>query len=187
MKYLFTLFFAFILTGCVSETNTNPPSNTVNLVTTGNINDIVKGKTYFAWHPTINANYLNSEIKNNVEEQFVSTLKEELENKGYIYTNDITEAEFYVGYGLGVDSQISDTQILAKTGLLAGIKPSTESSKDAQKASVFIAVFLPNHIRHQWSVLAQGYSNQSSDKQTALRELIDFMLGRLNSKAHNAN
>lgn len=184
MKYLFTLFFAFILTGCVSETNTNPPSNTVNLVTTGNINDIVKGKIRFTWHPTINANYLNSEVKNNVEAQFVSTLKQELEKKGFIYTKNIDDAEFYVGYGLGVDSQISDTQILAKTGLLAGVRPKTETDDNVQKASVFIAVFLPNQVKHQWSVLAQGYSAQNHDKEAALRELIDFMLIRLEPKAH---
>lgn len=183
MKYLLPfLLFAF-LTGCVSETYQE--KSTVNLVTIGSINDVIAGKHTFAWHPNINANYLNNTLnENNTEQLFITSLKNELTQKGFIYTDNPKLADFYVGYGLGIESAISDTQILNKTGLLTGLQP-LDSEKEADKASIFIAVFLPNQINSSWSVLAQGYTNTEDNRKTAMDELLQFMFHSLNERSNS--
>ena len=69
---------------------------------------------------------------------------------------------------------IQDKDILEKTGLLTGIQPIGVDNDDSKKASIFIAIFLPNEPYQQWSVLAQGYTN--SDSTMSLDELTEFML-----------
>ena len=166
----------FLLNGCVTETSHE--KSTINVITTGNINDIVSNKKYFSWHPKVNANYLNSVLnEKNTEQKFTSSLIKELEQKGYIYTSDTTQADFYIGYGLGVDTKITDQQILNKTGLNTGLQPSTIS--DENKASVFIAIYLINQPLSQWTVLAQGYTDTDNERQNAIDELLKFMFSSL--------
>ncbi|KAB2825402.1 DUF4136 domain-containing protein [Aliivibrio finisterrensis] len=182
MKYFLSFLLLTFVTGCVSETYQE--KSTVNLVTIGNINDVIAGKRTFAWHPNINANYLNSTLnENNTEQRFIKSLKNELTEKGFIYTDNPTFAEFYVGYGLGIESAISDTKILNETGLQTGLQP-LDNKNEADKASIFIAVFLPNQINSSWSVLAQGYTNTEDNRKTAMDELLHFMFHSLNKTSN---
>ncbi|MUK61104.1 hypothetical protein GNP81_04090 [Aliivibrio fischeri] len=179
MKYILSLLLLFTLSGCVTETHQE--KSTVNLVTTGDINNIISGRTFFSWHPDVNANYLNKKLnKNDTEEKFILALKNELKQKGFIYTDDLQKADFYIGYGLGVDTKISDDQILNKTGLSAGIEPHGIDENNSDKASVFIAVYLPTQLSPQWTILAQGYTN--SDKTGAMDELLQLMFHSLEER-----
>lgn len=181
MKYLLSFVLLIFISGCVSETNEE--KSTINLVTIGNINDVIAGKHFFSLHPTITDNYLNTELnKNNTEQQFIESLKNELIQKGFIYTDNPLQADFYVGYGLGIDSTISDEQILNKTGLLTGLQPLNSADEEKNKASVFIAVFLPNQINASWTILAQGYTNTDNNRKSAMNELLQLMFNSLKSK-----
>lgn len=176
MKYISSLILLFTLSGCVSETYQE--KNTVNLVTTGDINNTLQGKKNFSWHPTISANYLNKELNNrDTEQRFSQSLKSSLENRGFQFIENATDADFYVGYGLGLEENIQDEDILEKTGLLTGMQPIGVDNDDSKKASIFIAIFLPNEPYQRWSVLAQGYTN--SDSTMSLDELTEFMLHNL--------
>nr|VVV04676.1 hypothetical protein AW0309160_02084 [Aliivibrio wodanis] len=178
MKYLISFALLFFLNGCVSEAHQE--KSTINIVTTGNITEVLSDKKSFTWHPTINANYLNSTLNNNeVEQQFILSLKHKLEQKGFTYIDNAIQADFYIGYGLGVDTKISDSQILNKTGLLAGLQPL--DSEGNNKASIFIAIFLPSQLSPSWSALAQGYTNieKSNQKEKAISELLNFMFNSL--------
>ncbi|PQJ89656.1 DUF4136 domain-containing protein [Aliivibrio sifiae] len=176
MKYIISLILLFTLSGCVSETHQE--KNTVNLVTTGDINIALNGKNTFSWHPTISANYLNKELNNrDTEQRFSQSLRASLEKRGFQFVKDSTNVDFYVGYGLGLEENIQDQDILEKTGLLTGIQPIGVNDNGTKKASVFIAIFLPNEPYQQWSVLAQGYTN--SDNVMSLDELTEFMLHNL--------
>ena len=94
MKYLLSFVLFIFISGCVSETTEE--KSTINLVTIGNINDVIAGKHSFSWHPTISANYLNTELNgNNTEQKFITSLKNELIQKGFIYTDNPTQADFY--------------------------------------------------------------------------------------------
>ena len=178
MKYLLSFVLFIFISGCVSETIEE--KSTINLVTIGNINDVVAGKHFFSWHPTLSANYLNTELnENNTEQQFIMSLKNELVQKGFIYTDNPIQADFYIGYGLGIDSTISDQQILNKTGLLTGLQPSNTADEEKNKASVFIAVFLPNQVNASWTILAQGYTNTDNSRKDAMNELLQFMFHSL--------
>ncbi|XDF77030.1 DUF4136 domain-containing protein [Aliivibrio fischeri] len=179
MKYLFTFVLLLTLNGCVTETHQE--KSTVNLVTTGDINTVITGRTFFSWHPDINANYLNKKLnKNDTEEKFILALKNELKKKGFTYTDDLQKADFYIGYGLGVDTKISDDQILNKTGLSAGIEPHGIDENDSDKASVFIAIYLPTQLTPQWTILAQGYTD--SEQTDAMDELLQLMFHSLEEK-----
>ena len=178
MKYLLSFVLFIFISGCVSETTEE--KSTINLVTIGNINDVIVGKHSFSWHPTISANYLNTELNdNNTEQKFITSLKNELIQKGFIYTDNPTQADFYIGYGLGIDSAISDQQILNKTGLLTGLQPLNITDEEKNKASVFIAIFLPNQVNASWTILAQGYTNTDNNRKNAMNELLQFMFHSL--------
>lgn len=178
MKYLLSFVLFIFISGCVSETTEE--KSTINLVTIGNINDVIAGKHSFSWHPTISANYLNTELNdNNTEQKFITSLKNELIQKGFIYTDNPTQADFYIGYGLGIDSAISDQQILNKTGLLTGLQPLNITDEEKNKASVFIALFLPNQVNASWTILAQGYTNTDNNRKNAMNELLQFMFHSL--------
>lgn len=180
MKYIISLLLLLTLSGCVSETYQE--KNTVNLVTTGDINTTLEGRHTFSWHPTVTANYLNKELnEQDTEQRFSQSLQSTLEKKGYQFIKNSNEVDFYIGYGLGLEENIQDKEILNKTGLLAGVQPiGIENNDESQKASVFIAIFLPNEIYPQWSVLAQGYTH--TDNTMSLDELTEFMLHNLSNK-----
>ncbi|OCH22353.1 DUF4136 domain-containing protein [Aliivibrio logei] len=180
MKYFISFILLLTLSGCVSETYQE--KSTINLVTTGDINNILQNKTTFAWHPKISANFLNKELNNrDIEQRFSQALKASLEQKGYLFTDDVSNADFYIGYGLGIEENIKDMAILEKTGLLTGIQPiGIDDNDDSQKASIFIALFLPNQPYQQWSVLAQGYTN--TDNTYSVDEVTELMLHDLKEK-----
>lgn len=178
LKYFLSLFALIMLSGCVTETHQE--NSTISLVTTGNINHVIAKRIFFSWHPDINANYLNKErVENDAENKFTLALKSQLKRKGFIYTDDRQKADFYVGYGLGVDSQISDTKIMDKTGLLTGITPHNSKEANQDKASVFIAIYLPSQQVPQWTTLAQGYTDDKYKQQESFNQLAEFMLHSL--------
>lgn len=55
----------------------------------------------------------------------------------------------------------------------------SETTEEKNKASVFIAIFLPNQVNASWTILAQGYTNTDNNRKNAMNELLQFMFHSL--------
>lgn len=111
------------------------------------------------------------------------TLKTVLLTKGYRWVEDPKLADFQVGFGVAMGTQISDEQILAAAGLVPGLSNQGVDPKKYDKGSVLISFFKPMGIEGQpsemvWRVLAQGFANIKDMDEVKIRfdGLIDEML-----------
>ncbi|SCX92462.1 DUF4136 domain-containing protein [Desulfoluna spongiiphila] len=179
MKRLCIFLFVMVLTvGCASLSGNEP--RTVSKLVTGDLSLVEPPARRFAIYPVVNGSYL---AEGPDRDLIIGTTRDEIREimvgKGYVPVSLAEEPDFIIGFGLGVESRITDEEIFKKTGLVAGL--STEGINQAafQKGSILVALFKPGAKEPAWRVLAQGMAemkkSEASRKQ-AIHELLAVML-----------
>ncbi|MDO6620569.1 DUF4136 domain-containing protein [Shewanella sp. 10N.286.51.B2] len=167
--FLWVSLLLIFLTGCTSKeaTEVHVPTS-VTMVTTGDLGAISPyGKT-FAWHPTMfsvhTANKLDDEELIRHMRQSITKI---MDKKGYSLVSEAQSPSMVIGFGMALESEMSDKEIMDKAGLVAGL--STAGIDDEfEKGSVLVAIFIPNSQQPIWRVLAQGFTE--TDKPVQNRE-----------------
>ena len=146
-----------LIAGCTSSEVVNAPAESrLTMVTTGDLGFIPPAAKTFGWHPTMfsvhTANKLNDKELIHHMRQSITKI---MQQKGYSFTSD--SPSIMVGFGMALESEMSDKDIMDKAGLVAGL--STQGiDDDYEKGSVLVALFTPVSPKPIWRVLAQGFT-----------------------------
>ncbi|WP_144209467.1 DUF4136 domain-containing protein [Shewanella donghaensis] len=155
---LWMSLFIVLLAGCTTyETVNSPAPSRMTMVTTGDLGFIPPAAKTFGWHPTMfsvhTANKLNDEELVRHMRQSITKI---MQQKGYAYVSE--SPSILVGFGMALESEMSDKEIMEKAGLVAGL--STNGVDDEyEKGSVLVALFTPLRQDPIWRVLAQGFTD----------------------------
>jgi len=174
------------LTACVSVNDESQVLRTT-MVTSGDLSQLPPRAMTYTWHPTVQKIFVDDRLnQQQVLQHMQETLKKVLLTKGYRWVEDPLLADFQVGFGVVMGTQISDEQILAVAGLVPGLSNQGVDPKKYDKGSVLISFFKPTGIVGQpyemvWRVLAQGFANIKDMDEVRARfdVLIDEMLSSL--------
>jgi len=179
------LAMAILLVGCT--TSEYPPTNGYNSVNqltkveTGDLAQFAQQKMTFAWYPGRGKTFLpensNKALFSNYTETAITQI---MQDKGYTFTNNVQQADFLIGYGLAVESELSDEQIFNKVGSNLGLSMSHLDPDEFQKGSAIIAFYNPQTFQTEWQVLAQGIAKIEQSQQARKDKITAVMLSMLN-------
>ena len=171
---------AVLLSGCASnETCVDPVPTRITMVTSGDLSLISSSSKSFGWHPTMftihSANKLDdAELVRHMR----LSITKIMEAKGYHYVEANDSPSMLVGFGMALESEMSDKEIMKRAGLVAGL--STKGvDDDYEKGSVLVALFSPIRIQPVWKVLAQGFTDTDKpieDREQRFDKLTSMML-----------
>lgn len=166
-----------VMLAACSTSNIEPiPTSRMTMVTSGDLSSVAN--TY-AWH----ASMFSVHTANKIDEQSLKIhLRESVDKvmaeKGYQVVNYNDSPQMTIGFGIALESEMSDAEILAKAGLVPGL--STQGVDSAhEKGSVLIALFNPIIEQPFWRVLAQGFTEPDNDlaqREVRLDNLARMML-----------
>ena len=189
-RYLRMLILSFMaiasLAGCVTvEDNAAQPLRTT-IVMAGDLSGLSTSATTFSWHPELHRIITDKRLDpQQVSQHMQDVLKRTLQAKGYRFVEDPQLADFQVGFGVAMGTEMSDAQILAVAGLVAGLSTEGVNPQKYDKGTVLIALFKPIGVQGGndlvWRVLAQGFGNveKIDELTTNFDSLIDSMLTNL--------
>ena len=174
------------LAGCVTvEDNAAQPLRTT-IVMAGDLSGLSTSATTFSWHPELHRIITDKRLDpQQVSQHMQNVLKQTLQAKGYRFVEDPQLADFQVGFGVAMGTEMSDAQILAVAGLVAGLSTEGVNTQKYDKGTVLIALFKPIGVQGGndlvWRVLAQGFGNveKIDELTTNFDSLIDSMLTNL--------
>lgn len=152
------------LTACVSMEDSTQSLRTT-IVMSGDLSQLPPSAMTYSWHPQLQKIFVDERLdKQYVLTHMQNTLKKSMLSKGYRWVEDPQLADFQVGFGVATGTEMTDEQILAAAGLVAGLSTEGVNAKEFDKGSILICFFRPQGITGQpfemvWRVLAQGFAN----------------------------
>jgi len=122
------------LTACVSVNDDSQALRTT-VVTSGDLSQLPPSAMTYSWHPTLQKIFVDRRLdQQQVLQHMQDTLKKVLLTKGYRWVEDPQLADFQVGFGIAMGTQMSDEQILAAAGLVPGLSNQGVDLKKYDKA-----------------------------------------------------
>lgn len=172
-----------LLTACVANDQVEVSPARTTMVTTGDLGFISGKNASFAWHPSL-ANIVAGERidSDKAIQNMRVALTQVMESKGYHLVPLDQSPDLLLGFGLALESEMSDKDILKKAGLVPGLSTAGVDSDQYEKGSVLVAVFTPMQLQPAWRVLAQGFTDfeqSGEERQQRFDALIALMLGSL--------
>lgn len=172
------IWFGFVglvlLAGCASLSGNEP--RTVSKLVIGDLGLVAPPARAFAIYPVGNAAYLGS---GSGAEMLVGmtrdAIRRTMEGKGYVLVAVSAEPDFIMGFGLGMESKITDEDIFRKTGMVAGLSTEGINQSAFQKGSILVAMFRPGDKEPAWRTLAQGMADMKK-ADAARKEAIDALV-----------
>ncbi|MPY21340.1 DUF4136 domain-containing protein [Shewanella sp. YLB-07] len=185
IKKLICLFLITFLTACVTVDHVETSPMRTTMVTTGDLGFISEKTSRFAWHPSLENVVADERINSEkVVRHMRTSITQMMESKGYRLVSIDESPDLLIGFGLALESNMSDAEILKEAGLVAGLSTAGIDSDQYEKGSVLVALFKPMQLQPVWRVLAQGFTDfkQSGEqRQQRFDELISLMLGSIPS------
>ncbi|CAM4107332.1 DUF4136 domain-containing protein [Vibrio neonatus] len=174
MKWFFAIVFALFLSACT----TTPQHNNnfaIGIVSSGDFQFIQSGAKTYAWHPKSGQAYIDEDAdKSSVQNMFNEAIGKSLAEKGYIRVPMSQQPHFIVGYGVAIESELSDDEIFNKTHLATGI-PAEDFGNSEQKGTIVIAMYSYPLMELRWRSLAQAGAEQERDTHQ-IKGYVDSML-----------
>lgn len=180
IKFIFALFFIFILSACSVQQVIESNALRTTMVATGDLSFMSDGAQSFAWHPTLAKVVIDDRIEpDKVIFNMQLALKKALEAKGYRLVSNYDSPDLLVGFGLALNSEMSDNEILNKVGLVPGLSTIGVDITQYEKGSVLVALFNPDYSEPVWRVLAQGFTHFETDKSERQQNFDEFISSML--------
>jgi len=184
-KKISCLLLTFFLTACVTVDVPKSKPTRATMVTTGDLSFLSQSTPRFAWHPSLARVAAEEGVNDdNVVDLMRASMTKAMEAKGYRLVSIDDSPDLLLGFGIALESEMSDAQILDKAGLVPGLSTIGVDADKHEKGSVLLALFNPRMAAPAWRVLAQGFtdSEQSRDeRQQRVDELVSLMLGAVPS------
>ncbi|MGS0682688.1 DUF4136 domain-containing protein [Shewanella sp. 125m-7] len=170
-----------LITGCTATDSVEAEMavTRTTMVTTGDLSRLNQSTKAFAWHPSMFAVHASDEIDNEVVVKHMQhAIAQAMQAKGFHLATANETPSLLVGFGVALESEMSDKEILKRAGLVAGL--STEGvDKNYEKGSVLVALFSPHNPIPIWRVLAQGFTdldNNPVQREQRFERLLSTML-----------
>ncbi len=165
-----------VLTGCT--TTVEPKAYPVATITSGDIEFVPQGASTYAWHPITGSNYLSQEYdEQSIDAHMLMSIRGKLAERGYQEVSLDRQPDFLVGYGVAVESQLSDLELFAKTLMSTGLKIDSDDTVDGiqvEKGTVLIALYSASaDPQNRWLVMSQGAVAPEFEQQGISLERID--------------
>lgn len=171
------------LTACMSVNHNAAQPLRTTVVMSGDLSDLPPSAMTYTWHPTLQKIIVDKRLdRQQVLQHMQGVIRQTLQTKGYIWVEDPQMADFQVGFGVAMGTEMSDAQILAAAGLVAGLSTQGVDTQKYDKGSVLIAVFKPTQVPGSvdepiWRVLAQGFGNIK--KMDELTDHFDSLIAEM--------
>ncbi|MCL1049893.1 DUF4136 domain-containing protein [Shewanella abyssi] len=178
-NYVAVIFIGLmVLTGCSSSAVADHPISTT-MVSTGDLSQLNRSAKVFGWHPTMFAVHASDKVDEQVVIAHMQhAITQVMQAKGYRLATTNEVPSILIGFGLALESEMSDKEILKRAGLVAGL--STQGVDDKyEKGSVLVAIFSPHHPMPIWRVLAQGFTELNknpAEREQRFEQLLSTML-----------
>ncbi|ABZ77390.1 conserved hypothetical protein [Shewanella halifaxensis HAW-EB4] len=181
-KYVLLLLTGLtLIAGCstTDSVESEMSATRTTMVTTGDLSLLSHSTKAFAWHPNMFAVHASDEVDSQaVIKHMQAAIAQAMLAKGYHLATANELPSVLVGFGVALESEMSDKEILKRAGLVAGL--STEGiDKHYEKGSVLVALFSPHSPMPVWRVLAQGFTdldNSPLQREERFERLLSAML-----------
>ena len=171
-----------IVSACTTKDLEPALANRITMVTSGDVSLV---SATYAWHQTMfSVHTKNKQDEEPLRDHLRQSVNKVMAAKGYQQVALTDSPQMLIGFGMALESEMSDTEILAKAGLVPGLSTHGVDSK-LEKGSVLIAFFNPLVKEPYWRVLAQGFTdhNKSVDKRAErFDDLSKVMLSAIPSR-----
>ena len=189
MKASWLLFIGILVgvSGCVTTTvEPEIPSLPIATITSGDLSFIPNSATRYAWHPQSGNNFLDDSYnEQSIDAHLLQSIRTKLAYKGYQEVLLSQNPDFLIGYGVAIESQLSDVALFAKTLLNTGINiDGSEEIEGVQveKGTVLLALFSANpDMQSRWVAMSQGPVSPEYEENGLMQDRIESMLRHLNS------
>ena len=180
IKRICALLLISTLSACtVTEVIEQNPHRTT-MVATGDLSFLSDQTRNFAWHPTLAKVIADERVDSDtVTKNMQVSLQKVMEAKGYRLVSNQDSPAFLVGFGLALGSDMSDSEILNKAGLVPGLSTLGVDMDKYEKGSVLVALFNPKLPQPVWRALGQGFTDFEKDgaeRQQGFDSFIATML-----------
>jgi len=178
IKQIIPFILMLVLAGCT--TTEYAKITPVTKIVTGDLTNFPQQHT-FAWYPSHSKTFLpDSANKALFTEYTKDAITQIMQDKGYTLVPEPQQADFLVGYGLAIESELSDEEIFDKVGNTVGLVLNHLDPTKFQKGSALIAFYQPLTLQPQWQVLAQGIAKNKASAQARKDNIFAVMHSMLN-------
>lgn len=156
------LLSSFFMSACV----TVPQEATVNKnqLAISSVRDIpisyASGSTFSLSPKYVKETSLKTEQTQEIYKLYSDAIIADLTERGFKESSDAKTAEFHVGFGLALASDLSDKKISEKFGITPGLP----GNENFQKASFLIYIEDSQTGKKVWRGAAQGFAHEEFDK-----------------------
>lgn len=169
----------FLLAGCT--TTEYQSTQQLTKVITGDLSHFAQQQHTFSWYPDRSKTFLPSNANKALFTQYTQdAITKIMQDKGYTLVDNTQQADFLIGYGLAIESELSDEEIFDKVGNTVGLVVNHLDPAEFQKGSAFIAFYQPQTLYPQWQVLAQGIAKNKVSSQARKNNINAVMYAMLN-------
>ncbi|MEC4726952.1 DUF4136 domain-containing protein [Shewanella sp. D64] len=180
IKQICALLLISTLSACTVSEVMVPTSHRTTMVATGDLGFLSPQTRDFAWHPTLAKVIADDRVDNDtVIKNMQFSLKKVMEAKGYRLVSNQYSPALLVGFGVALSSDMSDSEILNKAGLVPGLSTFGVDMEKYEKGSVLVALFNPKFPEPVWRALGQGFTDFEKDgaeRQQGVNDFVSIML-----------
>ena len=178
---LLPLVLITLLSACVETIKEYPSKNSKLALSSVRDLPIVfpKGSTFALSPKYLKEVSITEEQNKKVYHFYSNAIIDDFLAQGYKLAGVEHQADFYVGFGLALESDLSDSQISEKLGVTPGLASSSTDSK----ASFLIYVDEAKDERRVWRGSAQGYVQKGSNDK-ARKARADYVVTLLLAQYH---
>lgn len=179
-RFIIHLVLVLLLAGCVTTSGNG--QRTVSKVITGDLAIFSSQNKRFAMYPSVNASYLaGGESSERAIANTKSSIAQIMVEKGYVPVPLNENPDFIIGFGLGLESKITDDEIFDKAGMVVGLSTEGINQKKFQKGTALVAVFAPGIKEPKWRVLTQGMSHMKKSDAARKENIHKLLISMLSS------
>jgi hypothetical protein len=172
------LILVLLLMGCT--TTEFPGVQQITKIVTGDLTNLPSQQKSFAWYPSENNAFLPAnENRDLVMTNTETSITKIMQEKGYNLVQIEQNPDFLIGYGLALESHLSDDEIFGKVGMVVGLSIEGVDKDRFQKGTALVALYLPGDDMPKWRVLAQGFTDTNKSKQHRKDNIYAVMLSML--------
>jgi hypothetical protein len=173
------------LLGCTTTT-VEPKSLPVATITSGDMSFIPMTASRYAWHPKSGNSFLdNSYDAQSIDAHLLQAIRAKLADKGYQEVSVSENPDFLIGYGVAIESQLSDVELFAKTLLNTGIVINSSDQPNGiklEKGTVLVALYSAGpEMQSQWVAMTQGAVSPEFEESGITQDRMESMLRYLDA------
>jgi hypothetical protein len=178
IKHFIPFILMLVLAGCTTTEYSN--NYRLTKVITGSLTHYSQENSTFAWYPNQRKTFLPDSANKVLFTRYTTdAITRIMQDKGYTLVDDIQQADFLIGYGLTIESELSDEEIFDKVGSTVGLSLNHLDPKQFQKGSAFIAFYHRYTLQPEWQVLAQGITKNNKSEQERKNNIYAVMRSML--------